>query len=266
LLQINVQTNETRSNWSALVPDHGKLMHVFLLREPELDVLAHLHPARRSSVQFEAVLPSLPAGEYRLYADVAHESGFSQTLTATASVPPPLAVPGSPTGQPLVVADPDDSWFTGPAAKGNEVQLGDGRVMRWDRLPVLQSGREVTLRFQVMERDGRLARLEPYVSMLGHVAIRRDDGAVFTHLHPAGSVSMAAQQVFQIRAAAGTSPKRITPAMMEQYCQLTNGETLQQPLAFPYEFPQPGRYFIWVQVKVAGTVLTGAYEATVQPK
>jgi hypothetical protein len=34
---------------------------------------------------------------------------------------------------------------------------------------------------------------------------------------------------------------------------------------FPYSFPEAGRYFIWVQVKRAGRVLTGVFETTVIP-
>ena len=98
--------------------------------------------------------------------------------------------------------------------------------------------------------------------MLGHAAIRRDDGAVFTHLHPAGSVSVAAQQVFQLRAG-DKPPKRITPEMMEKLCQLPGGTQPQQPLSFPYEFPKPGRYRIWVQVKAGGSVQTGMFDAEV---
>ncbi len=261
IARLTILTNEASASWPGLVPDHGKLMHVFMVREPALDVLAHLHPVRRTHRLFEAVLPPLPAGDYRLYADVTHETGFSQTLTALTRVPEGSSAP--PGADAVTPGDADDSWFAGTPATGKlEYELGNGRIMKWQRSEPILAGREAPLRFAVLEKDGSLARLEPYMSMLGHAAIRRDDGAVFTHLHPAGSVSVAAQQVFQLRAG-DKPPKRITPEMMEKLCQPPSGDLPQQPLSFPYEFPKPGRYRIWVQIKAAGSVQTGVFDAEV---
>jgi hypothetical protein len=262
--QLTVLTNEARGSWSGLVPDHGKLMHVFLVREPQLDVLAHVHPVRRSSRVFEFALPPVPSGDYRLYADVVHETGFAQTLTTLAKIPEPPA-DAAPSDSALL-PDPDDSHHIEPATRTttdpNSVSLGDGRVMTWERPEKLSTGRETNLRFAIREADGSLSKLEPYMGMLGHAAIRRRDGAVFTHLHPAGSLSMAAQQVFQIRAGENP-PRRITPEMMEALCQPPDPDIPQQPLSFPWEFPKPGDYRIWVQVKIGGAVHTASFDTTV---
>lgn len=265
IAQLTILTNDSRAAWPGLVPDHGKLMHVFMVREPKLDVLAHLHPVRREHRLFEIALPPVPAGTYRLYADVTHETGLSQTFTATATVPEINNAPGD---DQQLVPDPDDSFIDsgimGGLSGGTDSELGDSRVMHWDFEGKPVSGRETTLRFKVLQPDGSLAKLEAYMGMLGHAAVLREDGAVFTHLHPAGSLSVAAQQVFQIRA--GEKPsRRITPEMMEKLCQPPRADIPQQPLTFPYEFPKAGRYRIWVQVKLDGIVRTGVFDTEVAP-
>src|SRR6185503_8162269 len=94
-------------DWTPLIPDHGKLMHLFLVREPGLDAFAHLHPVADGADRFRASLPPLPAGTYRVYADVVHESGFPQTLVDRVTIP--ASFPGLPQGGGGPEVDPDDS-------------------------------------------------------------------------------------------------------------------------------------------------------------
>jgi hypothetical protein len=269
IARLEVHPRESGSvGWTPLVPDHGKLMHLFLVREPGMDVLAHLHPVRRSPNLFETVLPPVPVGSYRLYADVTHENGFSQTLTAGLSIPDP---PEGASTESALSGDPDDSWHEGkPLAEipgKARCALEDGSTMSWENgggRSSLIAGRETLLRFLVKNDDGEPVKLDPYMGMLSHAILRREDGGVFAHLHPAGSISVAAQQVFQLRAGEPRS-KHITPEMMEKLCQLPDGQWPQQPIVFPYEFPAPGRFRIWVQVKVSGRVQTGVFDADVRP-
>ena len=257
-------------DWTPLVPDHGKLVHLFAVREDGLDAFAHLHPVSVDSSTFEVVLPPFPAGRYRFYADVTHESGFAQTLTDT------VAVPALPSGGPADGArqpDADDSWtasarFAAPSAtRAQTVRLADGSTMRWAP-GLLAADAETSLRFEVRDPDGRPAVLEPYMGMLSHAAVTRDDGSVFVHLHPTGSISMAARRLYDQRAdsaARRTSHGAMPPS--DGMAGMDHGGMTQpsSTLSFPFAFPQPGPYRIWVQVKRQGRVLTGTFDALVAP-
>ncbi len=278
--------------WTPLVPDHGKLMHLFLIRTPGLDAFAHLHPvpAPAADDAFRVALPRLSAGVYHLYADITEESGFAETLTATVTLPAPpqLPAPFDPQRAGLQ-ADPDDSVrLAAPVAwrPPNDAKispLNGGLTMTWLRpvAPRLIAGRDASLRFAVRTPDGRPVPLEPYMGMLGHAVVSRADGQVFVHLHPQGTISMAAQELLAGRAGpldAGTQTGRagmptmpmvpmtpmpaMTPmALMPPMPAMPAGG--RADVSFPYEFPEPGRYRIWVQVKSAGQVSTGVFDVEV---
>jgi hypothetical protein len=252
----------SEGRWSPFVPDHGKLMHMFLLREPALDAFAHLHPLRIDSSTFRQPLPALPAGTYRVYGDVVHESGFTQTLLSTVVVPEAAADAAG--------LDLDDSWrvAAGAAPHGGSSALEDGATMMWEAGDgPLVAGREIELRFTVRAPDGSPARLEPYMGMPAHAVVTRDDGAVFVHLHPMGTVSMAAHQLFEQRARGDT----VRNERGELVIRDAHASHPPQPshaaraavVTFPYEFPQPGSYRVWVQVRREGRVLTGVFAAEV---
>jgi hypothetical protein len=257
-----------QKDWTPLMPDHGKLMHLFLVREPGLDAFAHLHPlAAAGQREFVAALPALPAGAYRVYADVVHESGFPQTLVDRVTLP---AAAGTSPAAAGPAADPDDSWRTAEPLERTAVRgprlsrLEDGGTMLWHQEP-LAVDREATLRFEVRAPDGRPALLEPYMGMRSHAVITRDDGKVFVHLHPMGSISMAAQEAFTRREREeGTAGTAGTVGMeMAGMDHGLVGGSENGTVSFPYAFPQPGRYRIWVQVKSGGRVLTGVFDTVV---
>lgn len=250
--------DERFGDWSPLMPDHGKLMHLFLIREPGLDAFAHLHPVRQAKDDFKVPLPPLPAGRYRLYADVVHESGFPQTLVDT------VTIPDSGTGSQTATAmtpDPDDSWRAAeplsarPSAGPKTAKLEGGGTMLWSPEPLV-ANRETTLRFETRDAEGHPLPLEPYMGMLSHAVITRDDGTVFVHLHPMGTINMAAQESFEKKTgmAAAMAGMPGKPGM---------NQAASSEVSFPYEFPQPGRYRLWVQVKSGGQVRTGVFNAVV---
>jgi hypothetical protein len=249
------------SRWTPLLPDHGKLMHVFMVREPDLMVFVHLHPSTTDTVSFSSALRSLPAGRYRVYGDIVHESGFTQTLSTTVDLPEPANPNATPT-------DPDDAAHVA-AAPPNRTSaiLEDGSVITLERGANFVEGRNASLRFTVVDRSGKPLALEPYIGMAGHAVVSRDDGTVFIHLHPSGTISMASQMAFMMRqpgdSIAGRLGQRINAS--ESMHSVAAAVPENGVISFPYAFPKPGKYHIWVQVKHAGRILTGAFAVEVNP-
>jgi hypothetical protein len=271
-LKIN---DEKFTHSPPLMPDHGKLMHLFLMREPDLDAFAHLHPLKRDRKSFETALPALPAGTYHLYADVTYETGLSDTLTTTVDIPEGPWNKKTEAGSAFT--DPDDSWWTASALRvksdSRECRLGPNSIMTWHAPAQIIPNQPVSLRFSVRDTSGNPVLFEPYLGMRAHLALRRADGSVFTHLHPGGSASMAALQLSMLRTE-GKIPLAAAFGRDDPLCQLPaaspldqqwiNGSESNDGVSFPYAFPKAGRYRLWVQVKVNGEILTGVFDVEVR--
>ncbi|MBI4906200.1 MAG: hypothetical protein HY820_21375 [Acidobacteria bacterium] len=230
------------------VPDHGHLMHLYVIRLPEMERVWHLHPEMTGSGIFTHQLPPMPAGKYGLYGDVVHESGLPETLTTDIDLP---EIAGKPvTG--------DDAAATGTPLSHGDVAaataaLPDGARMVWvrDAAP-FTARRPQPFHFRVETADGKPAGdMELYMGMQGHAAFVKRDRSVFAHVHPTGSVPMAALSIAQSQA---------DPHAGHDMSQLK----LPPEVSFPYGFPSPGDYRIFVQIKRAGEVQTAFFDAKVQ--
>jgi hypothetical protein len=235
------------SRYNALIPDHGKLMHMFVIRDGDLGAFAHVHPVPRSAKDevFDVELPPLPSGTYRVYGDIVHESGYAQTLVASVTL--------DDTHGAVSSADSDDSWFDGPAVAESTTasyRAADDLTIAWQRGDPLTAGAERLLTFVATNADGTPATLEPYMGMIGHAAVANADGTVFAHLHPSGSIAMAALQKFE----AGSADRHA------QHRGMSGNQ-----LSIPYAFPRAGKYRLWVQMKRGGRVVTAAFDLEVRP-
>jgi len=109
------------------------------------------------------------------------------------------------------------------------------------------------LTFTARDERGAPLALEPYMGMLAHAIVMHEDGSVFTHLHPGGTVSMAALERFISRDAGPAAASHAHPTPQDS-----------SSVSIPYAFPKPGAYRIWVQMKHAGRVLTTAFRTEVR--
>jgi hypothetical protein len=242
-----------------LMPDHGKLVHLFAVREPGLDVLAHLHPTRVDSATFTTPLPALPPGRYRVFADVVHESGLARTLVAATDV-----APGLPRSVPKGFgSEGDDAWLMNGPSDG-PAPMGDGLTLTWEGRGPFAAGADTTLRFTLRDSAGRVADVEPYMGMGAHAMVMREDGQVFVHLHPMGTISMAAQRRLLRRERGDTALHgEAQPADSADHASHA-AVTYPGTLGFPFAFPKPGAYRVWVQLRQGGRVRTAAFAAQVR--
>jgi len=239
-----------------VIPDHNHLMHLFLIHEPGLDRMWHLHPERIAGGAFAEELPSMPAGRYQIFADVVDKNGFPWTLVGSVDLTPingkPLAGDDSAWSGAVVALPPGDSTVS---------PLADGGRMVWQRAAEpLKANVPMNFRFMVEGKDGQPAKdIEAYMGMAGHAEFVSTDMSVFAHVHPAGSVSMAALELARTGAGASGEVQAGMPMAMPM-----SSAPLPPLVSFPYGFPRPGNYRIFVQIKRAGQVQTGEFDARVQ--
>ena len=233
-----------------LVPDHGHLMHLFVVSE-SLDQLWHLHPEQRSTSNFSQPLPPASAGRYALFADIVHASGISETATGSLDL---VDHPGMPLGS-------DDAVWKGPSTNaGTVAELAGGGRMVWVRDAASIRPKQMTsFTFRVEDANGQPATdLELYMGMPGHAIFIRRDQQVFAHVHPSGSAPMAAMEIGR---------RTIAPAPPPTDLMADHGHgaaALPATVSFPYGLPSAGDYRIFVQVRRAGRIETGVFDVKVE--
>ncbi|MEO1051053.1 MAG: hypothetical protein AAFX87_10515 [Bacteroidota bacterium] len=296
-----------------LIPDHGKIMHMFLLKMGTLDVFAHLHPLRKDSALFETIIPPLPAGDYYVFTDVTRLSGFSETIADTISIPNANEQVATHWNDSLLMDTDDTYYITDPIVKtedqilipggdivicgspGQKTILPDSSYVTLE-LPEsreFKSKQLYQLTFAFEDENGQPSELEPYLGMMGHAVVFKEDGSVYIHLHPVGSYSMASQEVMETRfeGKSGRVDWNVLPkqgifrdsidqviaelnslpyATRDSLLGLGMNHSYDDPdhpdhavVKFPYAFPEAGQYRIYVQMKRNQKILNGAFDVEV---
>jgi hypothetical protein len=248
-----------------LLLDHNHVMHLYAIREPEMDAVFHLHPAPAGKDALNIALPSMPQGNYKLFGDIVYRSGFPETEVATLTIPTGLR------GVPL---SPEDASAAPPPLSqgdlGPTYKLPDGYTMVFDRPSHITANTAYALRFRLQDGAGKPASdMQPYLGMPGHAAFVKSDFSTFAHTHPDGSAAMAAVMLANASTAA-SSPATAKSnrdmggmAMSGMDMSAVPSEPVSSTVEFPYGFPSPGRYRIFIQMKHADTVETGVFDVQV---
>lgn len=234
------------------VADHGRLMHLYAIREPGLDAIFHLHPERREAGKFSHELPQMPKGKYRLFADIVHASGFPETMSASVELPQDLAGPTS---------SPDDAGSVLPTIRKTEeqVELAGGWRVVFDPPAALRANQPTTLRFRVFDAEGNpAANLRLYLGMAAHLALVKKDFSVFSHIHPYGNISMAAFEMAQ---------SSLLPTggdvLRSSHANETGRAAVPAEFSFPFGFPSAGDYRLILQFAGPKRVETVSFDIAV---
>jgi len=242
--RLDLTLRNPAESFADLLPDHGKVMHLFLVRQPQQDVLLHLHPQQLAPGHFTVQLPAMPPGAYQLFADYYLSGGRSETGTMALGLPaqshpaafvpddsfavlPPLSRPAPP---PTV--DVGQALYT--------ARLPDGYSFQLHAPATLHPLRANLLKIALLDPAGQPpADMALYLGMAAHAVVLRSDNGVFAHIHPGGTLPM-------------TMPP--------------DGMGMPAPSStatIPYGFPTPGRYRLFVQMKHGQIIETGAFDLTV---
>ena len=172
-------------------------------------------------------------------------SGFPDTRVAESDLPDLAS--GTTSG--------DDSEAAAPPLpvsleSSNISALLDSGRMVWERdSNPIRAARPLWFRFRLEDSQGKPATdLEPYMGMAGHAEFLSHDRTVFAHVHPEGSVTMAALAL-------------ANPSLQSN--SMANMPHMSSEVSFPYGFPKTGDYRMFVQVKRAGKVETGVFDVKV---
>ena len=255
---------------AALLPDHGKLMHMFLVEADALSAFAHVHPAPAGEDVFEVALPPLPPGEYRIFADIVLENGFAPTLVDTVRVPgsaaaatePARACRGRAAGRR---PDARPGRFVGRAAAARRVDVPGIRAAERPHAALGAGwgggGRRGDDAALCGIRAGRVA-VDPR-AVHGDAEPRRRAAARRLGVRaPASRRQHQPHGAAALRGGGSGSRRSASPAAVHMRMRVPDGPS--NSVTFPFVFPQPGAWRLFVQVKIGDTVETAAFDVEVE--
>ena len=238
------------------IPDHDHLMHLYMIRWPQMDVVYHLHPEPVATGEFQLPLPSVPAGTYHLYADVVHAAGFPETIVGNITVP---SIAGRPLqgddaegmAAPVGATDRDAQRFT----------LPDGYTMVWKKPAKLTPKSAEDFEFELLDPQGKPPGRHGALHGNAGACGLREDRRLGVRAHPShrdggdGGVHDGESAVVRLWNESRRPHEHAGMGM--------GHDTLPNTVSFPYGFPTAGQYRIFVQMKHGNVIETGAFDARV---
>jgi hypothetical protein len=228
----------------------GHSAHAALVRTPGMDRLYTFIGQLDSARQLP--LPALGSeeGNYNVFVTTVSDSGFAESSAGALHLPEITRATTEASDASSAIAPP----FVRPGPQTPTRFLWpDNSSMKWLRGPASIRPEELTLlRFQVnAPRGGPAADLEPLMGTLARAYIFKSDATLCAELTPSGTAPLA--EISIARSALRLPPATFVPDEMG----------LPSEISFPYAFPAPGEYRMFVQVRRAGNIQTAVFDARI---
>ena len=257
ILEINIVDKKwINEKMPILIPDHGKIMHMYMISD-DFRYLAHLHPTRSEDRNsFFVRMPPFREGDYSLYMDITHDTGFSHTMTNKINYNRKNIVIDRSITTPLI--DPDDSW----------TQDLDAIKITWvDMQSFYEAEKDIPMRFKI-EKNGKPTPIQSYMGMGAHAALIKNDGSIFAHLHPTGTINMASKNIYElgIKKEQMIDNKNIELDLINpKHDHFSNQNySVNGEVGFPpLRLIKAGDYTVWVQVKAENKIITQKFNFTI---
>ena len=248
ILNISIDSPPKDASWldkqgtirehGKLILEHNKLAHIYIFDEEKKSFMAHLHPINLiDDYEFETCLPSMAEGNYVMYADLAHQNGFSHSITESFELKNSIENPEFNKS----LCDPDNSY-----SNFNQTSVDINWTNQKENYNLSDN-----IGFDLeISNDGKLLELDSYVGMGGHGVIVGLDSELYMHMHPLGSISMSAQKKFM----KSDTDDFICDfgLIQDEYGNFKELDGMGR-IVFPSINLKPGNYRFFIQVKVKET-------------
>lgn len=216
-LRIKITDKTTGQPWTSYTVVNEKLLHLIVVSE-DMQQYQHLHPDYLSDGEFTVQYTPPIESTFYLYAE------FAPTTATEALARSVLTTQNAPQlgGVPKLV-------------EGSRTQLADQYSVRLDAPQILSTSQQHKLSFVVTDTQTgtEVSDFEPYLGVLGHLAIIHENKQTYLHVHP---ITLT-----------GTK-------------DANGGRTID----FTAQFTESGTYRLYLQFKTNGHLETAAYTVVVQ--
>ncbi len=235
---------------------HEKLLHL-LIAARDLSWFNHIHPALQPDGTWRVEFALPRPGTYRLYADYTRAGGRHEVISLDVTTSEPQASAMSPAVLTPDVLDAQGFISRAVLAtpEGHpEATGGEAYTVKLMPMPAYIAAKQpVMLHAMVLDAQGQPVRdLEPYLGAMGHAVLLSEDGTRFLHTHPMGDSSMA------------NMPGMGAMPAMTAHDSLMLAEKTGPNVMFHTQFPEAGRYKLWLQFQHHGAIVTAPFVLGVQ--